>query len=85
MEIGKKTQEELKNIENEKYNKWNTKINDHAKEIIELLREKQLSIRDFNEVVKVVNQVVGGAISNLNINYVLNNKPDVEKKEEVKK
>lgn len=73
MEITKETQLELEAKQKQEYNDWNSKMNVIAKEVVELLRGHQLSVHDFNEVMKVLQQAVGNKLGSLNINFVLNN------------
>jgi hypothetical protein len=74
MEISEQTRLELEEKKRLEYAEWNKKINEVANDVISLLREKQLNIADCNEVVKIVNQIIGMTVGTLNINYVVNNK-----------
>lgn len=74
MEISKQTADEIQIQRQKEYEEWNKMINEVAEEVINLLREKQLSFADYNEVIKVVNTIISYNAGKLNINYILNNK-----------
>ncbi len=73
MEISKETVDEIQEQRKKEYEDWNKMINSVAEEVVSLLREKQLSFNDYNEVLKVVNTIVSYKVAKLNINYILNN------------
>lgn len=73
MEISKETVDEIQEQRKKEYEDWNQMINSVAEEVVSLLREKQLSFNDYNEVLKVVNTIVSYKVAKLNINYILNN------------
>lgn len=76
MEISEQTKNELAAAEKEKFLKWNKRINDLAEDIIDAMKEEQLDLKDFNEVIRIAQQRLGNELSKLNLNYIYNsNKP----------
>jgi len=74
MEISQQTADELKAKKQKEYEEWNNKINGYAEEVINLLSEKQVSLGDSTEIIKLVNTIISAKAGMLNINNILNNK-----------
>ena len=72
----------------EEQQRYKEKIKPIIKEIIELFREKQLSIVDVQNILTIIQQTLSTEIGKLNVNYLINTtatnketKKDGEKKE----
>lgn len=73
IEVSEQTKKELEAEEQKKFFEWNKKINDLANEVIEALKEEQLTLHDFTEVLKIAQTKMGEELGKLNLNYISNN------------
>lgn len=64
--------EDLKAEQEKKNAEYRQKIDGIVSQIIVMFRENQLSVRDIDNIIKVLNNVMESALNELNINFVLN-------------
>jgi len=82
MEINEQTKKELDVQQKLEFDKWNKEMNDVAIKVVDLLRDKQLTVHEFNQVLKLVQSAVGNNIGQLNVNYIINSAEKAEVKKE---
>ena len=82
MEISEQTKKELEAEKQKKFLEWNKKINDLAEQVVDGLKDEQLTLKEFNEVLRISQEKVGNELAKMNLNYVYNSNQDIFKKDE---